>query len=146
MRGTTRRSFFRTVAGAGVCAASRPVPAASDYRYEGKEFGGGAQRLPLVKEGGQEFLFVCDIQRGVVVKTTLDGEEVFTIGYPRESEFHRLDHDGRPLLKFRPTDVEFAPNGDIYVSDGSGYIHQYDRDGGFIRTLARRRCAKSGSG
>ncbi len=129
-----------------MCAAARPVPAAGDYRYEGKEFGGGAHGLPLVKEGGQEFLFVCDIRRGVVVKTTLDGEEVFTIGYPRGSAFYGLDRYGRPLVKYRPTSVAVAPNGDIYVGDGSGYLNQYDRDGGFIRTLAGRGCAKSGSG
>ena len=41
------------------------------------------------KKSGTEFLYLCDIQRGLVVKTTLSGEEVFTLGYPKESEAYR---------------------------------------------------------
>src|SRR5579871_1779961 len=55
----------------------------------GKEFRGGAHGLHIHQEGSQEFLYLCDTRRGVVVKTTLDGEEVFTLGYPRESDFYK---------------------------------------------------------
>ena len=52
----------------------------------GKEFKGGAHGLHIRKEGKQEFLYLCDTKRGLMVKTTLNGEEVFTLGYPKESE------------------------------------------------------------
>jgi hypothetical protein len=46
----------------------------------GREFKGCAHGLHIRREGGYEFLYLCDIHRGVVVKATLEGEEVFTIG------------------------------------------------------------------
>ncbi|HTQ56500.1 MAG TPA: hypothetical protein VMI94_18665 [Bryobacteraceae bacterium] len=103
----------------------------------GKEFKGGAHGLHIRKEGGQEFLYLCDTRRALVVKTTLDGEEVFTLGYPKESEFYKLDKDGQPATKYSPTNLAIAPNGDIYVGDGYGssYINQYNSKGGFIRTF-----------
>ena len=71
------------------------------------------------------------------MKTTLDGEEVFTLGYPKESEFYKLDTDGKPATKYSPTNLAIAPNGDIYVGDGYGssYINQYNSKGEFIRTF-----------
>jgi len=103
----------------------------------GKEFQGGAHGLHIRKEGSQEFLYLCDIKRGIVVKTTLEGEEVFTLGYPKESEFYKLDGEGKPLTKYSPTNLAIAPNGDIYVGDGYGssYINQYNTKGEFIRTF-----------
>jgi len=44
----------------------------------GKEFKGGAHGLHIQRQGGNEFLYLCDTRRGVVVKATLEGEEVFT--------------------------------------------------------------------
>src|SRR5215475_9557696 len=55
----------------------------------GKQFKGGAHGLHIQKEGSTEFLYLCDTKRGVVVKATLDGEEVFSIGYPNESEGYK---------------------------------------------------------
>ena len=103
----------------------------------GKEFQGGAHGLHIRKEGSQEFLYLCDTKRAIVVKTTLDGEEVFTLGYPKESEFYKLDKDGKPATKYSPTNLAIAPNGDIYVGDGYGssYINQYNSKGEFIRTF-----------
>ena len=73
----------------------------------------------------------------MVVKTTLDGEEVFTLGYPKESEFYKPGADGKPATKYSPTNLAIAPNGDIYVGDGYGssYINQYNSKGEFIRTF-----------
>ena len=48
----------------------------------GKDFKGGAHGLHIAKEGKDEFLYLCDTKRALVVKTTLSGEEVFTLGYP----------------------------------------------------------------
>ena len=97
----------------------------------GKEFRGGAHGLHIQKEGRDEFLYLCDTKRAVVVKTTLRGEEVFSLGYPKESEPYA------PGIKYSPTNLAIAPNSDIYVGDGYGssYINQYDRNGRFLRTF-----------
>jgi hypothetical protein len=103
----------------------------------GKQFKGGAHGLHIRKEGGEEFLYLCDIQRGVVVKTTLDGEEVFALGYPKESEpYSKPGPDGK-ALKYSPTNLAVAPNGDIYVADGYGssYVIVYNSRGEYIRTF-----------
>ena len=113
----------------------------------GREFAGGAHGLHLEREGGQEFLYLCDIERSVVVKTTLDGEEVLRLGYPKESDFYRLDADGKPLVKYIPTNLAVGSSGDIYVGDGYGssYINHYDRNGVFIRTFGGGRTSEPGS-
>lgn len=97
----------------------------------GKEFKGGAHGLHIRKEGKQEFLYLCDTKRALVVKTTLDGEEVFSLSYPTESEAYK------DKIKYSPTNLAIAPNGDIYVGDGYGssYINQYNSKGEFMRTF-----------
>ena len=86
----------------------------------GKDFRGGAHGLYIGKEAGTEFLYLCDTQRGLMVKTKLNGEEVFTLGYPKESEaYAKPGPDGKPL-KYSPTNLALAPNGDIYIGDGYG--------------------------
>ena len=102
----------------------------------GKEFKGGAHGLHIQKEGSTEFLYLCDTRRGVVVKATLDGEEVFSLGYPDVSEAYKPGTDGKKP-KYSPTNLAIAPNGDLYVGDGYGssYINQYDHKGEYIRTF-----------
>ena len=103
----------------------------------GREFKGGAHGLTIRREGTDEFLYLCDTQRGVVAKTSLDGEEVFTLGYPHEAEpYAKAGPDGKPL-KYSPTNLAIAPNGDIYVGDGYGssYINQYTSLGKYVRTF-----------
>jgi sugar lactone lactonase YvrE len=97
----------------------------------GKEFKGGAHGLHIRKEGKQEFLYLCDTKRGLMVKTTLNGEEVFTLGYPKEAEPYSKQ------IKYSPTNLAIGPNGDIYIGDGYGssYINQYDSQGKYIRTF-----------
>ena len=98
----------------------------------GKEYRDGAHGLHIRKEGGTEFLYLCDINRHIVVKTTLEGEVVFTLGYPEESAAY-----GKTKIPYTPTNLAVAPNGDIYVGDGYGssYVNQYDGKGRYIRTF-----------
>jgi len=103
----------------------------------GSQFRGGAHGLHIRKEGGNEFLYLCDIQRGLVMKTTLNGEEVFTLGYPKDSgAYAKPGPDGKPL-KYSPTNLAVTSNGDLYVGDGYGssYIIQYNSKGEYIRTF-----------
>lgn len=96
----------------------------------GREFAAGAHGLTLGEEGGEEFLYLSDIERRIVVKTTLDGDEVWRIGAPAESGAYA---DGKPFV---PTNAAVAPNGDVYVADGYGssYIHRFDADARYIQT------------
>jgi len=98
----------------------------------GAAFRGGAHGLYIRKEGNQEFLYLCDTKRAVVVKSTLDGEEVFMLGYPSMAEPYSHGY-----IKYSPTNIAIAPNGDLYVGDGYGssYINQYSAKGDYIRTF-----------
>jgi sugar lactone lactonase YvrE len=99
-------------------------------------FKGGAHGLHIRKEGSIEFLYLCDTRRGLVVKVTLDGEEVFSFGYPDQSEAYKPGSDGKKP-KYSPTNLAVAPNGDLYVGDGYGssFINQYNPKGEYIRTF-----------
>lgn len=103
----------------------------------GSEFAGGAHGLHLRKEGSEEFFYLCDINRKIVVKTTLEGKEVMRLGYPKESPSYALDAEGKPAVKYVPTNLAVASNGDIYVADGYGssFVNHYDKTGRFIRTF-----------
>ena len=106
-------------------------------RSWGQDFAGGAHGLHINHEDNQQFLYLCDIKRSLVVKTTLSGEEVLRLGYPNESPQYHLDNKGKPSTKYVPTNVAVATNGDIYVADGYGssFINQYNSKGEFIRTF-----------
>jgi hypothetical protein len=107
-------------------------------RSWGRQFKGGAHGLTLRKEGSEEFLYLCDYEHGIVTKRTLKGEEIFTLGYPAESEaYEPQNKDKFSTVAYRPTNVALAPNGDIYVGDGYGssFINQYNQKAEFIRTF-----------
>jgi hypothetical protein len=105
-------------------------------RSWGRQFKGGAHGLTIRKEGSEEFLYLSDYQHGIVSKRTLKGEEVFTLGYPAESEAYK-PRDSTSTVPYRPTNVAVAPNGHMYVGDGYGssFINQYNQKGAFIRSF-----------
>jgi len=96
----------------------------------GEEFEGGAHGFYLHKEEQGEFLYVTDTSRGIVVKMTLNGEHVLTLGTPDRADLYNEEK------KYVPTDVAVGPNGDIYASDGYGqsWVHQYSANGAYIRS------------
>lgn len=116
-------------------------------RSWGREFKGGAHGLHIQKEGSTEFLYFVDTGKGRsaaidphhtwMVKMTLLGEEVYRVGYPKESPFYKLDAEGKPATKFSPTNVAIARNQDVYIADGYGsyFINQYNSRGKFIRSF-----------
>ncbi len=105
------------------------------YDKAGKRLGNwgdcypGAHGLTIFDENGEEFLFITDIERHQVIKTTLDGKIIMMLNYPREIE------DYKTADQFKPTETAIAPNGHIYVTDGYGlqFVIQYDRQGNYIR-------------
>jgi hypothetical protein len=101
-------------------------------RSFGAEFKGGAHGLHIRREGRDEFLYFCDTQRAVVVKTSLQGDLIFSLGYPKESHAYAGGN-----IKYSPTNLAVAPDGRIFVGDGYGssFINVYDAEGKFLHTF-----------
>jgi len=99
-------------------------------RSFGEQFVNGAHGFLLNEENSEEFLYATDYIRGLVVKMTLEGKELLTIGTPDLPKVYD------ETKKYLPTDIAVSPNGDIYTADGYGqsYIHQYDSKGQYIRS------------
>jgi hypothetical protein len=90
----------------------------------------GGHGIDVRKEGSEEFLYLCDVAHGQVIKTTLKGEEVWKkVGPPPEAKYGKS--------RYSPTNVAFAPDGGFYIGDGYGsnFIHQYDKDAMWVRTF-----------
>jgi len=97
----------------------------------GSEFAGGAHGLDLRKEGSTEYLYICDVNRRIVAKTDLNGRVEWEIDYPKESgKYASRD-------QWNPTNIAFAPNGDIFIGDGYGssYVHRYTAEGKYVSTI-----------
>jgi len=101
---------------------------------------GGAHGLDLRAERGTEFLYHCDTNRRLVVKTDLKGETVWQAEWPKDSG----EYDAKE--KYCPTNVAFLPDppgsadaapADLLVGDGYGssFIHRYSADGRYLRTI-----------
>jgi hypothetical protein len=99
-------------------------------RSFGQEYHGGGHGIDIRKEGGEEFLYLCDVKNKIFAKTNLKGEQVFKLCYPLEPKLYQ------EVKQFSPTNVAFHPDGGFYIADGYGsnYIHQYDKDGKWIRS------------
>jgi len=100
-------------------------------RSFGKEYHGGGHGIDIRKDGGEEFLYLCDVKHGIVAKTNLKGEQVWVKGRPEEPGVYK-----DPAVKYSPTNVAFSPDGGFYIGDGYGshYIHQYDKEAKWVRT------------
>ncbi|HEV7999427.1 MAG TPA: twin-arginine translocation signal domain-containing protein [Planctomycetaceae bacterium] len=105
-------------------------PQGKFVRSFGKEFHRGGHGIDLRKEGNEEFLYLCDVQHGIVAKTTLKGEHVWVKWVPEEPGVYN------DKQKYSPTNVAFAADGGFYIADGYGsnYVHQYDKDARWVRT------------
>ncbi len=96
----------------------------------GKEFAAGAHGMQLRAEGNTEYLYLTDTAQRCVVKTTLEGEQVWRMDWPKDIGLYQ------EAKQYCPTNVGFAPNGDFYVADGYGssYIHHYDINANYLRS------------
>ena len=95
----------------------------------GEQFADGAHGMYLHKEDDGEYLYLTDYEKHIVVKTTLDGKTIFTLGVPDNPIYDRG-------FKYNPTDTAVAPNGDFYTCDGYGMnmVHKYDKFGRLIKS------------
>ncbi|MFN0052330.1 MAG: twin-arginine translocation signal domain-containing protein [Planctomycetales bacterium] len=105
-------------------------PTGKFVRSFGREYHGGGHGIDIRRDGNEEFLYLCDVGNRQVIKTTLQGEQVWKMCYPQECGKYQK------VSQFSPTNVAFAPDGGFYVADGYGshYIHQYDAGARWVRT------------
>lgn len=87
--------------------------------------------LEIRDENGTEFIYAARHAHHKVEKLTLDGENVWSIEYPRESGLYK-DEKG-----FNPCAVTVAPDGSIYIADGYGSHHvlKFDKNRKFIKAF-----------
>lgn len=105
----------------------------------GKEFAKNAHGMDLRAEGGIEFLYLTPTGTHKVYKTTLAGEVVLELDYPKLARTVKdgqviPDYDGP--AKFVPTFTAFSPAGDFYVTDGYGsnFVHRYTAKGEYLQS------------
>ena len=90
----------------------------------GHSFPGG-HGLTLHNENGVEYLYITDIVKHQVYKTTMDGKILLTIDAPMDAGIYKKREE------FIPTETVIDNNGDIFIADGYGlqYILHYDNKG-----------------
>ena len=110
------------------------TPEGEVVRTWGKEFHGGLHGMCLRVEDGKEVLYLAHTRRHEVVKTTIDGEVLWTLGWPKGSGVY--ENEGQ----YRPTAVAVAPDGRIFVADGYGqsWVHVYDADRNYVKSFGGR--------
>jgi hypothetical protein len=96
----------------------------------GEAYAPGAHGMHYSKEAEGEFLYLAPTGLHKVCKTTLDGEVVFELDYPKDSGAYE------DAAQYVPTNIATAPNGDFYVADGYGqsWIHHYNAKAEHIRS------------
>ena len=83
--------------------------------------------MEIREEGGVEYIYAArNMNREGIKFRASDGKVVLNLPFPKES--------GLNPIKFNPTAVTVAPNGDIYLSDGyaSNVIFRFDKNGKYL--------------
>lgn len=89
------------------------------------------------KEAGGEFIYGATLRGQTIVKMTLDGAIVMTIGSASIPDQYKIRNARSNQLALLLTGLDVAPNGDIYVTDGyaSDYIHRFDKTGKYLTSF-----------
>ena len=89
------------------------------------------------KQADGEFIYGVTMRGQTVVKMTLDGNLVMTIGSSSIPDQFKVRNARSNLLALVLTGVDVAPNGDLYVADGyaSDYIHRFDKTGKYLASF-----------
>ncbi len=100
-------------------------------RSFGKEYAGGGHGIDIRNEDGTEYIYLSvTAPHRVVVKTDKQGNVVWKQSAPEMAKIYDKTH------QFSPTNVCFGPNSELFIGDGYGshYLHQYDKDGNYVRS------------
>jgi len=100
----------------------------------GKELAGGLHGMALVERDGRQHLLLAHIGRHQVLESTLEGEIVWTLDYPKEAGIYEKAE------QYLPTSVAPIPDsagGGFLVADGYGasWIHRYDRERRYVKSF-----------
>ena len=89
----------------------------------------GAHGLSIVEEQGREVLYMTDLEKHKVVKTTLDGELLNEWLWPSATGLYRKEDE------YKPSWTLHLANGDFFILDGYGrdFITHYDKNGKFVK-------------
>lgn len=89
------------------------------------------------KEEGGEFIYGATLRGQTIVKMTLEGTIVMTIGSASIPDQYKVRNARSNQLALLLTGLDVAPNGDIYVADGyaSDYIHRFDKTGKYLASF-----------
>ena len=90
----------------------------------------GAHSIRVDPQGN---IWIVDAAAHVIYKMTVDGKEIMRLGTKGTSGASRTTFN-------LPTDVAFAPNGDLYVTDGYGgaRVVKFARDGKYLLEWGKR--------
>lgn len=88
-----------------------------------------------------EFLYGATLRGQTIVKMTLEGQIVMTIGSSAIPDEFKVRNARSNQLQLLLTGLDVAPNGDLYVADGyaSDYIHRFDRTGKYLASFGGRK-------
>lgn len=101
---------------------------------------GAGHGIEIRKEGGEEFLYLAPSESHLpFTKMSVKGEVVWNkskADIHKDSGKYPDSADGKPA-PYRPTNISFNPDGGYFLGDGYGsnYIHQYDKNDNYIRTI-----------
>ncbi len=89
----------------------------------------GAHGLSLVVENGREVLYLTDLKRHRVFKTTPSGELLAEWGWPEATGKYAKEDD------YKPSWTLHLPDGGFFILDGYGrdYISHHGPDGKFLK-------------
>jgi hypothetical protein len=96
------------------------------HSYLGKEYS-NIHDMEIREEADGEFIFAARNADAEGIKFNIStGEIVLNLAYPQES--------GLGTIKFNPTAITVAENGDIFLSNGyaSNHIFRYDKTGKYL--------------
>ncbi len=88
----------------------------------------GAHGLSIVDEGAAQVLYLTDLEKHKVVKTTLDGKILQEWLWPEQTGMYEKED------QYKPSWTLHLANGDFFVLDGYGrdFITRYDAAGKFL--------------
>jgi len=97
------------------------------------------------KQADGEFIYGATLRGQTIVKMTLEGTIVMTIGSSSIPDQFKVRNARSNQLALLLTGLDVAPNGDLYVTDGyaSDYIHRFDRNGNHISSFGGKQAPYS---